>query len=140
HLRPDDGWDMALQILRDERRPFPVRFAALRAVRFQHGWKPDETKAKVYRALSALLPQGDFADQAIEDLRRWQMWDLTADVLALYGKKTHDAPIMKRMIVRYALWCPRAEAAAFVKERRRLEPDVVRDVEESLEFEKAPPK
>ncbi|HZT82967.1 MAG TPA: hypothetical protein VFA26_22245 [Gemmataceae bacterium] len=136
HLRPNEGWDLALQILRDSRKPFPVRFAALRTVRFYHGWKPDETKAKVRSALAALLPQGDIADLAIEDLRRWQLWDLTGDVLALYGQKGFDAPIMKRTIVRYAIACPRPEAQRFVQERRQQEPDLVRDVEESLQFDR----
>ena len=35
---------------------------------------------------------------------------LTVAVLAQYGKKSHDAPIVKRSIVRYALSCPREDA------------------------------
>ena len=34
HLRPQEGWDLALETLRDEKQPFPVRFAALRMLRF----------------------------------------------------------------------------------------------------------
>ena len=29
-------------------------------------------------------------------MRRWKAWDLTSDVLALYGKKGYDAPLMQR--------------------------------------------
>src|SRR5207247_11387012 len=135
-LRPEEGWEQALATLRDEKKPFPVRFAVLRTLRFFHGWKPRETQARVLRGLAAVLPQGDLADLAIEDLRRWQLWDLTAPVLAQYGKKSHDAPLMRHAIVRYALSCPKAEATQFVAERRRQEPEVVKDVEESLQFEK----
>jgi hypothetical protein len=135
-LRPREGWDLAQALLRDDKKPFPVRYAVLRTLRFYHGWKPDETREQVRRGLAAALPEGDLADLAVEDLRRWQMWDLTADVLALYGRKSHAAPIMRRAILRYALSCPRPEASAFVTERRREDPGLVKEVEESLQYEK----
>ena len=88
--------------------------------------------------MAAVLPEGDLADLAIEDLRRWQMWDMTADVLSQYGKKSHSAPIMRRAILRYALSAAvsNAEAAKFVAERRQQEPALLKEVEESLQFEK----
>jgi hypothetical protein len=44
---------------------------------------------------------------------------------------------MKRTILRYALCCKEdATARAFVDERRRAEPDLVKEVEETLQFEK----
>lgn len=135
-LRPRQGWDLAQAILGDGRRSFLERWAVLRTLRFYHGWKPEETKTEVLRGLEAAVTQGDLADLAFEDLRRWKMWDLTRLVLAQYGKKSHDAPIVRRAIVRYALSCPQPEAARFVEERRKHEPDLVNDVNESLQFEK----
>jgi hypothetical protein len=135
-LRPHEGWDLALSLLGNDQKPFPVRFAVLRTLRFYHGWKPEETREPVLKGLGVAVAAGDLADLAVEDLRRWQLWDLTAQVLALYGQKSHSAPIMRRAIVRYALCCPKPEAAAFVAERRKAEPDLVKDVEESLQFEK----
>jgi hypothetical protein len=136
HLKPREGWDLALALLRDEKKPFPVRYAVLRTLRFYHGWQPDETRERVVRGLAAALPEGDLADLAVEDLRRWQVWELTKDVLAQYGKKSHAAPIVRRAILRYALSCPGPEAAAFVAERRREDPGLVKEVEESLQYEK----
>ena len=75
-------------------------------------------------------------EQAIQDLRRWQLWDLTDDVLAQHGKKSHDAPLMRRAIIRYAMCCPKPRAADFVAQRRRDDPEAVRDVEEGLQQEK----
>ncbi len=135
-LRPREGWELAWFMLRDRRRPFTERFAVLGMLKFYHGWKPEETRQEVLRGLGALLSQNDLADLAIEDLRRWQMWDLTSEVLALYGKKDFDAPIQRRAIVRYALSCPRAEASRFVAQLQKQDPDLVKDVEESLQFEK----
>jgi hypothetical protein len=64
------------------------------------------------------------------------MWDLTPDVLALYGKKGFDAPIMQRAIVRYGLSCKDETAAKFIADRSRYEPELVKEVEDSLQFEK----
>jgi hypothetical protein len=131
-LRPREGWQAAQGLLRDPRKPFTVRYAALRALSFYQGWRPQESRANILAGIELSLPQGDIADIAVEDLTRWQMWELTPQVLALYGKKSHAAPIVRRAILRYAVSCPRQEAKTFVSERRRVEPDVIKDIEESL--------
>jgi hypothetical protein len=136
HLRPKEGWDMVQTILRDGRRPLLQRLAVVRTVRFYHGWQPDKSKAQILRALAVMLEQGQLADVAVEDLRRWQLWDLTGEVLSLYGKKGYDAPVVQRALVRYALSCPEAPARRFLDDLRRKNPDVVKEVEESLQFEK----
>jgi hypothetical protein len=135
-LKPEEGWDLALSLVRDPKKDFQMRFAVVRLLRFYHGWKPTESKDRVLRGLATVLPQGDLADLAVEDLRRWEIWDLTDDVLALYGKKTHDAPIMRRAILRYAMSCPKPATKTFVDARRRDDPTAVRDVEEALQAEK----
>jgi hypothetical protein len=135
-LRPKEGWDLAAAILSDSRRPFLERYAVLRALTFFKGWKPQETRRDILRCAAVVIPQGELADVAIEDLRRWQWWDLMDDVIAQYPKKSHAAPIVRRAIVRYALSCPRPEAARFIGELRRTDPELVKDVEETLQFDK----
>lgn len=140
-LRPEQGWAMVQQILRDPKRPFSDKFSALGTLRFYHACKPTESRKEIALSLSAVVEFGDMADMAIEDLRRWQWWELTKTVLAQYAKPTHVAPLVRRSIIRYALCCPEAEAGEFVKARRLAEPDVVKQVEQALEFEKPiPPK
>ena len=136
HLRPREGWDKVVTALRDGRAPLPMRLAVVRTVRMYHGWMPKESHDDVLKSLAAMIGQGELADVAIEDLRRWQMWDLTPDVLALYGKKGFDAPIMQRAIVRYGLSCKDETAKKFIAERSRAEPELVKEVEDSLQFEK----
>jgi hypothetical protein len=137
HLRPREGWEVALATLRDGRRPLPVRLAVARTLRFYHGWQPKESLANVLKGLEAMIAQGELADVAVEDLRRFQLWDLTREVLSLYGKPGYNAPLMQRAIVRYALSAPEnATTRGFLAERRRTEPDLVKEVEESLEFER----
>jgi hypothetical protein len=65
------------------------------------------------------------------------MWDLTPDILGLYGKKGYDAPLMRRAILRYALCCkPTPVSMAFVKSRRGDDGELLREIEEGLKFEK----
>jgi hypothetical protein len=132
-LRPQEGWDLAVRILGDGKRRFSERFAVARALRFYHGWKPAESRANILRGLEAMLGDGAVADMAISDLRQWKIWDLTPKVLALYGRPSHDAPIVTRGIVRYALQCPQPEARRFIDDLRRRDPELVKEVEESLQ-------
>jgi hypothetical protein len=138
-LRPQEGWSTALAILRDSKRSFSHRLAVVSTLRFYHGWKPVETRQQVLRGLAVVVEDGNMADMAIEDLRRWQWWDHTKLVLAQYGKDSHAAPLVQRAIIRYALCCPDPAAAAFVKARRSVDPETVTEVEEGLEFEKPLP-
>jgi hypothetical protein len=135
-MRPRQGWDLAVALLADGRRPFPERYAVVRTLRFYHAWQPAESRREVLRGLAVMLDQGDVADLAIEDLRRWQVWDLTDRVLAQYGKKSHSAPILRRAMVRYALSCPNPAAARFVAEIRKQDPELIKELEEDLKLEK----
>ncbi|HWG46651.1 MAG TPA: hypothetical protein VN688_28070 [Gemmataceae bacterium] len=137
HLRPREGWDLASALLRDSRKSLPIRLAVARTVSFFHGAQPKESETNVLKCLDAMISQGELADIAIEDMRRWDIRKRTGDILALYGKKGFDAPLMQRAIVRYALCCKDdTSARAFLDERRRTESDLVKEVEEALQFEK----
>lgn len=137
HRRPREGWDLALSILRDGRKPLQQRLAVVRSVRFYQGWQPEKHRANVLRALDAIILQGELADMAVEDLRKFKIWDRSREVLALYGKKGYDAPIMQRTVLRYALSCPKDNAVVqFLDERRKQEPELVKEVAESLDMER----
>lgn len=131
-LKPKEGWAMATRILSNGKVTLPIRLAVIRALQFHHGWKPKETKPFVLQGQKAILQQGELADLAIEDLRQWQWWDLTLEVLNRYGTKGFDAPIIKRAIIRYALSCPLPEAKKFVQTVRAQNKDLVEEVEDTL--------
>jgi hypothetical protein len=120
-----------------------LRYAALRAARFFHDFRPDVVPAnQVTAAVVTLLDQKDIADLAIEDLRKWSCWDVADRVLGLYGKESHSAPIIRRAIVRYALSCPPAKSpksAEFVAARKKEDPKWVEEVEELLRLESTTP-
>lgn len=131
-LAPKDGWAFAAAVLGDEKRSFSERLAAIGTVRFFQATRPAECRADVLHCCAALLPGADLADQAIEDLRRWGWWDLTADVLAQFDKPSHAAPFVRRCIVRYSLTCPNPEAKAFLDAARRTDPKVVKAAEDEM--------
>jgi hypothetical protein len=133
HLRPREGWAQTLALLGDKEKGLTQRLAAVRTLHFYHGWKPKESREKVMEGMRIMLAQGDLADLAVEDLRRWEIWDLTRPILAVYGKKGYDAPLVQAAIIRYALCCKEAAARDFIAERRRSEPDLVKDIEAELE-------
>jgi hypothetical protein len=140
-LKPKEGWQYLQDILKDETKEFMFRYAGLRAVRFFLEWRPDVVeKANLIETTGLLLEQNDIADLAIEELRKWKSWEMKNRVAALYDKKSHDVPIIRRAIVRYMLSCPGPEAAAFVKAVRDKDPELVKDVEELLKLEVPPVK
>jgi hypothetical protein len=131
-LSPRDGWAYAAAVLGDEKRPYSQRLSAINTVRFFQASRGRTCRAEVLRCCAALLPHGDLADQAVEDLRRWGWWDLTADVLGLWGKPSHTAPVVRRGLVRYAITCPKPEAKAFFEAARRADPKLVKEVEDRM--------
>jgi hypothetical protein len=131
-LNPRDGWAFTAAVLGDDKQSFTVRLSAIGTVRFFQASRGAACKADVLKCCAALLPHGDLADQAVEDLRRWGYWELSADVLAQFEKPTHAAPIVRRCIVRYALTCPNDDAKRFVAALKRADPKLVAEVEEKL--------
>jgi hypothetical protein len=135
-LQPKAGWDHIQGILKDPSKEFMLRYAALRAVRFFWDSRPDVlNKNELVRGVSALLDQSDIADLAIEDLRKWGRWEVCDRVLDLQNKKSHDVPIIRRAILRFALSCPQQKAVAFVNQWRKRDPEMVKDTEELLKLE-----
>jgi hypothetical protein len=136
----DKGLDYLKSVLGDERQSFDMRYAALRTVRFFSDQGPDVFAKKDLSGTAALaLKHFDMADLAIEDLRRWQCWDVCGKVLPLFNDKNYDLTVIRRAILRYALQCPSAEAQAFVKQQRQRDAEWVRDVEEILNLDAQPP-
>jgi hypothetical protein len=135
HLRPAEGWRLAQAVLGDGKQPDLVRVAAVRALRFYMAAQPERVRQQVLACEAAVLRQGELADMAAEDLRRWRLWDLTPQVLAQYGRKGVDSPLVRRAVLRYALQAPPGQAAAFVAQRLQDAPNEVKLVEESLREE-----
>jgi hypothetical protein len=134
NLKPKEGWDLAHTILHDGKRSLQQRLSVIRAVQFYHGWQPEKYRAQILKAADIIINEGELADIAIENLRRWEMWDRTREILGLYGKKGFDAPIMRSTLLRYALCCTPRDALVtrFLEERKKEDPDLMRQLEDEL--------
>jgi hypothetical protein len=140
-LKPKEGWAYTLDLLKDGKKEFMLRYAALRAVRFLWDSRPDLIAKKELEAgMGVLLDQSDIADLAIDDLRKRECWDMADRVLALQKSKAYEIPIVRRAILRFALSCKDNKAAVgYVAEQRKNDPQMVADAEELLKLEQMPP-
>jgi hypothetical protein len=137
-LKPGEGWKYTRGLLKNTREEFSVRYAALRALRFLHDFRPDLVARKeLADAACLLLDQDDISDLAIEDLRKWRAWDKVDRVLAVQKTEAYrKQPIIQRAVLRFCLACKGSPAAAeFVAARRKADPDAVKDAEELLQLE-----
>ncbi|MFL5339978.1 MAG: hypothetical protein ACJ8F7_07495 [Gemmataceae bacterium] len=135
-LRPTEGWKRAADIVADPKRQFLDHYAVLSTLRFFRGWKPNENGEVIRYVLKLAVADGSLADVAVEDLRRWGWWELTDAVVSAFSLKSHDAPIVRRAIARYALSCPQEKAKQFIVDLKKKDPALVKDAAESLEEEK----
>src|SRR5579875_659441 len=141
-LKPKEGWAYTYDILKDAKKEFMVRYAALRAVRFLWDSRPDLISPKELKeGVAALLEQSDIADLAIDDLRKRECWDMSDRVLGLRASKSYEIPIVRRAILRFALSCKdkNKAAASYVEEQRKKDAQMVADAEELLKLEQTPP-
>ena len=131
-LRPKQGWARVQEICGDAKQTFVARHAAWRTMRCLQNWRPGEYRAEILRGMESLLRDGEFADFALEDLARWQWWDLTPLVAQQFDQPSHKAPIIRNSIIRYAVRCPSPEARTLLARARRIDPEYVADQEKLL--------
>lgn len=115
-----------------------MRYAALRAVRFLVEHRPEFLRrARLLEAMRLLLNQEDIADFAIEDMRKFKVWELSDKVFTLVKMKSHNIRVIRRSILRYALSCPArlTKAREFINAERKKDRDYVAEIEELLKLE-----
>jgi len=139
-LQPTKGWTYLEGTLKNESEEFLVRYACLTTLRFFWSTRPDVFKKKqLTEGVSLVLKHSDMADFAIEDLRKWHCWEMTPRVLELFGKESHNLPVVRRSIMRFALQSDKQgnnkEARAFVAEQRRLNAEWVDDTNALLQID-----
>jgi len=141
-LDKKDGYDYLMKLVSDPEKEFLVKHAGLKTLRFFWEYRPDVlTKKQLLDGMTALLAHPDIADMPIDDLRKWKAWEMTAAVLKYAKVETHNTlPINRRAILKFALaasWADpkNAEAAAYVAQARKDDPDRVKLIEDLLKDE-----
>jgi hypothetical protein len=135
-LQPKEGWAYLKGILSNPKEEYLMRYTALRTARFLWGERTDlVSKDNLAKGVALLLAAPDMADYGIEDLRKWQRWEMCDQVLALYGKESYDVQVIHNAILRYMLRCPGPRAAEFVRAQRKRDREWVSDTEEQLRLD-----
>jgi hypothetical protein len=139
--KADEGLKYLSVLLRDTEEDFLIRFTALKTLRFFSDLRGDVfPRTQILETACLGLPDKDLADFVIEELRIWQGFDdgIAKRVIDLFEQKSHDVPIVRRAILRYAI-AARAHnnkrAEAFYQQQLRLDPVWVRETEEILRTE-----
>ena len=142
--RPQGRLGVPGLVLKDPKKDFSARYAAP-ARRCASSGRTGRTWSRRPQWCSKpsrlLLAQADIADLPIEDLRKWGVWELTDDVLALADKESHNViPIVNRAILKFALTAaPKNKAAAaFVEKARQKDAKKVQFLEELIHDEQKP--
>jgi hypothetical protein len=138
-LQPKEGWQHLQSFLKNDKEDFFVRYAVRGTLKFFWEYRNDVlSKEEVIKGMELIIQLHDLADFAIDDLRLWKSWQMTDQVLDLFGKPSHNHPVVHRAIMRFALCSPSPRAKAFVAEQRKRDPAWVTDTEEMLRFDPVP--
>ncbi len=143
-LDQKEGTKFVTDLIKNTKEDFLIRYAALRSLRFCWDYRTDIiSHDAIIAAVKPLIAQADISDLVVEDLRKWQRWEMAADLIDLFGKPSHDIPIIQRSIIKFALSAPADQlaSAAFLKKLRAdaTQAERVKDLEQLLELEKPRP-
>ena len=135
---PKDGWQLVNHIIRDDKRSDYDRFNAFYVVRFYQNWKTNPFRKEIVQTLSTALGEPDMADLAIDALRRYEITDLSDQVIALYNNPKFSAPVIRRSVIRYALYREgdTVSARTFLRQLRKTDPQLIAELEELVRIEK----
>ena len=144
-LDPKAGLGYVAGLIADSKEEFLVRYAALRCMRFFWEYRSEVVpKEALIGSVMPLIEQADIADLAIEDLRKWERWDLAPKLMGLFEKPTHDVPIVQRSLIKFALSAPATDqSCAELLAKLKADPkqaERVKDLEQLLELEKPRPE
>jgi len=144
-LNPKEGWQYLIGLIKDQTKDFPVKYAALKTVRFFWEFRSDLIpNSQVLEAMKPLLDNPDIADMPIEDLRKWKVWEFTPVVLSYANKESHNTtPIINRAILKFAIAAAAMDpknttAVEFVKAARAKDSKKVEFLEELMKDELKP--
>ena len=144
-LDPKAGLGYVAGLIANSKEEFLVRYAALRCMRFFWEYRSEVVpKEALIGSVMPLIEQADIADLAIEDLRKWERWDLAPKLMGLFEKPTHDVPIVQRSLIKFALSAPATDqSCAELLAKLKADPkqaERVKDLEQLLELEKPRPE
>jgi len=134
------GWKYTKSLIMGNSSDFAKRHAGLRTIRFLWDTHMGHiSQEELLATMEQFISQGDIADMAIDDLRKWKQWKFTDKILEQSKRDTHIGGLVQRAVLRYMLSVPQDKypgAKAYVEAVRKTTPDKIKDAQEILDLEK----
>lgn len=142
-LDPKAGWEyLTTLITNPNRQDYATQVAIVKVMRFFWDYRQDIIGPDLLvPTMMKSVGNGDYADFAIDDLRKWKRFEQTDAINAICARDTHKKePMVKRALLKFMIASAQATknktAVAFVENARAENPDRVKEYEEILEQER----
>ncbi len=100
--------------------------AAVSALRF-HGTEVEVVpRDRIVAAVRRLLDRPKMADMIIPDLARWEDWTVMERLVQMFKDADEETNWLRVPVITYLRACPRKEAAGYITELAKIDPDAVR--------------
>ena len=109
---------------------------AVTALRF-HGTEVEiVSKKRIVKAVRQLLERPKYADMVIPDLARWEDWSSMETMVKLFKEADPESNSWLRVpVITYLRACPKPEAAAYIEELQKIDPEAVERADFFLGFD-----
>ena len=125
-LKGADGLPLLIDsFLKNKETEYVDVLATVSALRF-HGTEVDIVpKEDIVAAVRHVLDRPRMADMVIPDLARWQDWSVMERLVEMFKDTDDENNWLRVPVITYLRECPKPEAAAYIKELAKLDPDAV---------------
>ncbi len=125
-LKGEAGVDLIeTTFLSDHKADYVDTLAAVSALRF-HGTEIDIVpKERIVKAIRQLLDRPKYADMIIADLARWEDWSVMERLVKMFKEADDETNWLRVPVITYLRACPKQEAAGYIEELRKIDPEAV---------------
>ena len=125
-LKGADGLPLIVDtFLKNQETEYVDVLAAVQALRF-HGTEVDIVpKEDIVAAVRHVLDRPRMADMVIPDLARWKDWSVMERLVTMFKDADDETNWLRVPVITYLRECPKPEAAAYIEELAKIDPDAV---------------
>ena len=125
-LKGADGLPLIVDtFLKNQETEYVDVLAAVQALRF-HGTEVDIVpKEDIVAAVRHVLDRPRMADMVIPDLARWKDWSVMERLVTMFKDADDESNWLRVPVITYLRECPKPEAAAYIEELAKIDPDAV---------------
>ena len=136
NLKGEAGVDLVEKtFITDQEADYIDTLAAVTALRF-HGTEVEVVpKARIVKAVQQLLDRPKYADMVIPDLARWEDWSSMDRLVTMFKEADPDSNWLRVPVITYLRACPKPEAAAYIEELGKIDPEAVERADFFLGFD-----